>query len=188
MSCTLCPSLCHSRRQIVMPTPCPPGGLLCCGEAPGRDEDALGVGFAGRAGRTLNAILAGHGLLRERDFGVANACRCWPEGNRKPTPLEIANCRPLLMASIAEMRPSVILLVGGSAAVAVLGTKTPLFDLIQATPSIPLTTNGHPCIAVAMPHVSPLAWNRFAPNGERWSEIGKRQVALAVSLSRKEPL
>lgn len=188
MECNLCPALCASRRQIVQPTPCPVGGLLCIGEAPGETEDVQGFGFAGRAGKTLDAVLAEHCFYRGTDFGVANACRCRPPENRKPTSQEIANCKPLLFESIAAMQPSVLLLVGGSAVAAVLGEKTALFDLITKTPSIRLNANGHDCWAVAMPHVSPLAWNRFAPNGERWAEIGRRQVALAVSLVRENSL
>lgn len=38
--------------------------------------------------------------------------------------------------------------------------------------------------AVPMPRTSGLAWNRKSPSGESWSEIGKRQVALAVELVR----
>ncbi len=33
-----------------------------------------------------------------------------------------------------------------------------------------------------MPHTSPLAFNRNAPNGEKWARVAERQVALAVSL------
>jgi DNA polymerase len=33
-----------------------------------------------------------------------------------------------------------------------------------------------------MPHTSPLAWNRKAPDGTKWSEVGARQIALAVGL------
>lgn len=38
---------------------------------------------------------------------------------------------------------------------------------------------------VPMPHTSGLAWNRNAPNGRRWSAIGREQVELAVRLLRR---
>lgn len=183
-NCFRCPALAGSRSQIVQPTPCPAGGLLCCGEAPGRTEDALGYDFAGRAGQTLDLLLAEHGFFRGDDFGVANACACWPQDNRKPTRQEITNCRPWLMDAIAHMRPSVVLLVGGSAVTSIIGDQRPLFDLINSAETQTITSHGHACQAIAMPHVSPLAWNRFAPNGERWSKIGRRQVARAVALTR----
>jgi len=30
----------------------------------------------------------------------------------------------------------------------------------------------------AIPHTSPLAWNRNAPDGRKWSDVGKEQVKL----------
>lgn len=55
VNCHLCPALCRSRTKIVPPTPCAKGGILAIGEAPGGDEDRIGEGFAGRAGKTLEA-------------------------------------------------------------------------------------------------------------------------------------
>lgn len=181
MTCTLCPALCQSRSQVVFPTPCPPNGLLAVGEAPGSDEDRQGEGFCGRAGKTLDALLASQGIARV-GYGRSNIVRCRPEGNRKPTAVEIQNCLPLLMDSIAEYRPKVLLLVGGSAASAVIGYNGSLYEQIQKEASASILIRNHLCMAVPMPHVSPLAWNRFAPNGERWADIGRRQVALAVKL------
>lgn len=180
-NCTLCPDLCLSRTQIVLPTPCSVNGLLAIGEGPGADEDREGRGFCGRAGKTLDALLFEHGITRA-NYGQANLVRCRPEGNRKPTAGEIRNCQPLLMDSIAEFRPKVLLLVGATSAAAIIGFKGALYDQIQREASSTVVVRNHLCLAVPMPHVSPLAWNRFAPNGERWADIGRRQVALAVGL------
>lgn len=94
--CRLCPSLAVSRCGIVYPTPCPPGGLLAIGEAPGFEEDEIGEGFVGQAGRTLDALLVGRGLERNRDYGVANIVRCRPDGNRsRPEARSQIACRGL---------------------------------------------------------------------------------------------
>lgn len=74
--CALCPALCESRAQIVMPTPAPCGGLLAIGEAPGQAEDENGYGFAGQAGKTLDGLLAEHGIPRE-GYGQANVLPAW---------------------------------------------------------------------------------------------------------------
>ena len=34
--------------------------------------------------------------------------------------------------------------------------------------------------AIPMPHTSGMAWNRKAPSGKAWREIGEEQVELAV--------
>lgn len=191
-SCSLC-DLCSSRTQVVLPTPCKPGGLLAIGEAPGADEDIAGEGFVGRAGKVLDSLLVKNGLRRRDEYGVANIARCRPPANRKPTTAEIAACLPQLAVAIATIRPRVLLLVGGTAAQVFLGRR-PMAELAQA--SHRLGTDVHPALramlgaidaetqVVASPHTSALAWNRFAPDGQRWSEIGARQVALAASLIR----
>ncbi len=189
MSCGFCPSLCQSRTQIVLPTPCPVGGLLAIGEAPGADEDTKGEGFVGRAGKTLDTLLAAHGISREA-YGRANIVRCRPEGNRKPTALEAATCLPKLAEFIQECQPGVILLVGGTPTAAFLGAGS-LYRRIQESRQSAFTDLrlGHPglarlgrrgVLAVPMPHSSPLAFNRNSPDGRKWSVIAREQVALAV--------
>lgn len=195
MDCNRCPELCASRSQIVKPTPAPKGGLLAVGEAPGQLEDEKGFGFAGQAGKTLDALLAEHGIARE-GYGQANICRCRPPGNRRPTKDEANACLPHLMEFIAETRPRVLLLVGGTATAYFQGAGS-LFRRIEMSrqpggdwvdpsmchPAIrPLAQLG--LLAVPMPHTSGMAWHRKAPNGESWCEIGKRQVALAVDILR----
>ena len=193
MDCTRCPELCASRTQIVKPTPAPKEGLLAIGEAPGLLEDERGVGFVGQAGKTLDALLAEHGIPRE-GYGQANICRCRPSGNRRPTKAEVNACLPHLMQFINETQPRVLLLVGGTATTYFMGAGS-LFRRIEMSqqPGGTWVAPGlcHPAIqplaqrglqAVPMPHTSGMAWHRKAPNGETWREIGKRQVALAVDI------
>jgi DNA polymerase len=196
--CRFCPLLAASRTQIVFPTPCPPGGLLAVGEAPGVDEDEIGEGFVGQAGRTLDTLLVRHGLERNRDYGVANIVRCRPEGNRKPYKWELVNCLPKLASFLMECGPKVLLLVGGVAADAFFG-KGPLYWHIERSrqSAVLLAKNAHPmlqpairtlhhclgCVyAIPMPHTSGLAWNRKTPDGRAWRDIGAEQVATAVRI------
>jgi len=199
--CRLCHKLVVSRTRIVFPTPCPRGGLLAIGEAPGADEDEVGEGFVGQAGQTLDALLVEHGLERNRDYGVANIVRCRPENNRKPDKEEIANCLPWLVIFLLEWRPSVLLLVGATATEAFMGNGPLLWHIGRSRKSpVLLAKDAHrslrPAIrklhalagdvyAVPMPHTSGMAWNRKAPNGKPWREIGKEQVEFAVECLEK---
>ncbi|GLW61513.1 hypothetical protein Hthe01_18620 [Hydrogenophilus thermoluteolus] len=194
--CEKCPRLVASRTQIVYPVPCPPGGLLVIGEAPGADEDEIGEGFVGQAGRTLDALLVRHGLERNRDYGVANIVRCRPEGNRKPTREEVANCLPHLAAFLVEARPKMLLLVGSTAVEVFLGPGPLLWHIERSRNSpVLLAKDAHPILqpairrlhdavaclmAVPMPHTSGMAWNRKAPSGKKWREIGEEQVLMAA--------
>ncbi len=196
MTCTKCPSLCASRTQIIEPD-LPEFGRSCrvlvVGEAPGADEDAQGKGFVGRAGRTLHALLEAHGLRRGFDYGCANVVRCRPPDNRRPTEIEIGRCLPYLAETIVKTQPKAVLTVGETATRAITGIRG-LADNIRwleehyqdpkraemlCSPAIrqawPKGT-----LLVPMPHTSPLAWNRNAPDGRKWAEIGHEQVTHMV--------
>lgn len=180
-----------------MPTPCPPGGLLAIGEAPGADEDWVGEGFVGQSGKKLRSLLDNHGLERRRDYGVANLVRCRPPGNRKPARAELENCLGKLASFLLETRPKVLLLVGGSASEVFLGRQPLSVHVERSRASAPNNASAaHPLLqdalssldiegglhVIPMPHTSGLAWNRNAPDGRRWSEVGAEQIEMAVSL------
>lgn len=193
--CTRC-ALRAGCTQVVRATP-PQSqfSLLVVGEAPGGDEDEQGVGFVGASGRTLRALLGEHGL-QEGAYGLANVCRCRPPGNRKPAKAEIAACLPYLADLVAELRPQVILAVGGVPAnvLCAPGTLASIIDTRQLHNNWEANSRfqaPHPALKealehvkyiVPMPHTSPLAWNRSAPSGLKWATVGRRQIALAAQL------
>jgi uracil-DNA glycosylase family 4 len=84
------------------------------GEAPGREEDAQGVPFVGRAGELLNEALSRAGLRREEVF-VTNVVCCRPPDNRTPTYEEVSACGDHLQDQLAAVQPRVLLLLGASA-------------------------------------------------------------------------
>lgn len=87
--------------------------LLVIGEAPGRDEDATGKPFVGRAGQLLDRMLAAIGRSRTRDVLITNVVYWRPPGNRTPTQVEIAICRPFVDRLIELVRPKAVALAGG---------------------------------------------------------------------------
>ncbi|MHB1279881.1 MAG: uracil-DNA glycosylase [Acidithiobacillus sp.] len=159
------------------------------GEAPGADEDIQGKGFVGRAGRTLHALLEVHGLRRGTDYGCANVVRCRPPDNRRPTEIEIGLCLPNLAETIAKARSKAVLTVGETATRAITGIRG-LADNIRFLAEhhqdpkhaemlcAPVIRHAWPTgtLLYPMPHTSPLAWNRNAPDGRKWSEVGAEQV------------
>lgn len=159
---------------------------MAVGEAPGRHEDEQGVGFAGPAGRTLDRVLADHGLER-RDYARTNVVRCRPPDNRRPRRAEIAACRPWLTATLEAFAPRVLLAVGQTATAQLLPYWTNrhlerLRELLDREPDdgeLP-TYQGIP--VMPMPHTSGLAWNRRTPDGRPISELGHQAVARAVAM------
>jgi uracil-DNA glycosylase family 4 len=85
--------------------------LMFVGEAPGANEDRLGLPFVGAAGKLLDKLLVEIG--RERtDVFVANVLKCRPPDNRDPLPNEISSCQDYLHRQIALIEPTVICTLG----------------------------------------------------------------------------
>jgi len=120
--CQRC-SLAQGRNQVVLARGNPAARLLLIGEAPGAEEDRQGLPFVGRSGQLLDRLLAEAGLDPQRDLYIVNGIKCRPPENRRPTPAELAACRPWLERQIALVDPELILLVGATALQAVLGVK-----------------------------------------------------------------
>lgn len=96
--------------------------LMFIGEGPGADEDLQGLAFVGRAGQLLTRMIAAIGYTREETY-ICNVVKCRPPQNRTPTPEEAAACLPYLRAQFSLVRPRVIVLLGATAARAVLGEQ-----------------------------------------------------------------
>ncbi len=94
---------------------------MLVGEAPGREEDLDGRPFVGRSGQLLDRMLAAIGLDR-RGVYIANVVPWRPPGNRTPTPQEIALVTPFITRQIELARPKLLVILGGAAASALLGT------------------------------------------------------------------
>lgn len=108
-------------RNTVFADGVPGAPLLVVGEAPGRDEDAIGKPFVGRAGQLLDKMLAAIGRSRTRDVLISNVVYWRPPGNRAPTLAEIAICRPFVERLIELTRPKAVMLAGGVPTQALLG-------------------------------------------------------------------
>lgn len=88
--------------------------IMFIGEAPGADEDRLGLPFVGRCGKLLDKMFEAINIKREDCF-ITNVLPWRPPGNRAPTDEEIAVCLPFLMRQIELIKPKYIVLLGGIA-------------------------------------------------------------------------
>ncbi len=99
----------------------PGADLLVIGEAPGRDEDRIGKPFVGRAGQLLDRMLAAIDRSRETNVLISNVIYWRPPGNRTPSPMETAICRPFVERLIELTKPKAVVLAGGAPLQAMLG-------------------------------------------------------------------
>jgi DNA polymerase len=102
--------------------------VMIIGEAPGRTEDKLQKPFVGRAGKLLDSLLESIYLDRSKVY-ITNVVNYRPDKNRKPTPDEINEFKKILFKHIVIISPKCILLLGATAATAVLNHTGPLSEV-----------------------------------------------------------
>jgi DNA polymerase len=85
--------------------------LMFIGEAPGANEDRLGLPFVGQAGKLLDRMLAEIGMERKEAW-VCNVLKCRPPDNRDPHPNEIEACQDYLWRQIDLIEPRVLCTLG----------------------------------------------------------------------------
>jgi uracil-DNA glycosylase family protein len=113
--------------QVVFSSGPPDASVILVGEQPGDAEDTGGEPFIGPAGRLLRRALQEAGLV-EQDVYLTNAVkhfRFTERGKRrihqKPDLAHMMACRPWLEAELGEVPAQVVVLLGATAARAVLG-------------------------------------------------------------------
>lgn len=103
--------------------------LMLVGEQPGDREDREGHPFVGPAGRVLDDALERAGIDR-RDAYVSNVVKHFRftlRGRRRihqtPERVHVVACRPWLDAELAVVKPQALVLLGATAARAILGSQ-----------------------------------------------------------------
>jgi DNA polymerase len=146
----------------------PQARVMLVGEAPGADEDRVGLPFVGKSGQLLDRMLAAIGLDRARDVYIANTVPWRPPGNRTPTPQEMAVCLPFIQRQIELAAPEVLVCLGGPAAQSLLGIKDGIlksrgrwFDFTAGERTIPALATLHPAYLLRQPLQKRLAWRDF---------------------------
>jgi DNA polymerase len=126
--CTRCPLAYAGRRKIVFADGDPNARLMFVGEGPGADEDEQGLPFVGKSGQLLNNMIVAMGLTREQVY-IANVVKCRPPANRAPEPIEAGTCTPFLARQMDVVQPEVVVALGATAAMYLLGVKQSLASL-----------------------------------------------------------
>jgi DNA polymerase len=101
--------------------------VVFVGEQPGDQEDKAGRPFVGPAGKLLDKALVAAGIDRDRVY-VTNAVKHFKfeeRGKRRihktPSRTEVVSCRPWLLTEIRAIAPDVVVLLGATAAKALMG-------------------------------------------------------------------
>jgi uracil-DNA glycosylase len=166
-NCTKC-GLCRGRTNTVFGVGDEKAKWLFIGEGPGHNEDLRGEPFVGPAGKLLDNMLSAIGLKRGENAYIANIvkCRATDESgrDRRPTPAETAACLPYLRRQIALIQPTVLVALGKTAAIALLGTdpETPVSKLrgtVHRYAGKPLIVTYHPAYLLRSPVDKKKTWS-----------------------------
>jgi DNA polymerase len=108
--CTRC-ALHQTRTTVVFGSGNADADLMFVGEAPGANEDRMGLPFVGQAGKLLDRLLEEIGM-RRGDVFIANTLMCRPPDNRDPHPEETEACQDYLFTKVELIEPVVICTLG----------------------------------------------------------------------------
>jgi uracil-DNA glycosylase family 4 len=175
--CTRCPLAYAGRRTIVFGEGDPNARLMFVGEGPGADEDASGRPFVGKAGQLLNNMIQAMGLKREQVY-IANIVKCRPPANRTPEPIEANTCDQFLLQQIDVVQPQVIVALGSTAAMYLLGVKQSLSALRgrwHSCRGAKLAVTYHPAFLLRDPRMK----------GEAWKDLQRVMVEMGLKAPAK---
>ena len=114
----------------------PGADIMLIGEAPGRDEDRMGLPFVGGAGQLLDRMLSAIGMDRQNVY-ITNILPWRPPGNRTPSAEEIQLLWPFLRRHIQLKAPKIIFALGGSSAKLLLNSSLRHFTLCPISSRMP---------------------------------------------------
>jgi uracil-DNA glycosylase len=103
--------------------------VMFVGEQPGDKEDLAGKPFVGPAGRELDVALTAAGIARDEAYvtNVVKHFKFEERGRRRihqtPKRFEIDACRPWFDEELAVVKPEALVLLGATAAKALLGSS-----------------------------------------------------------------
>ena len=176
--CTRC-KLHRGRTKLVFGDGNPKAELVFVGEGPGRDEDAQGLPFVGRAGKLLTQMIEAMGLQRQ-DVYICNVVKCRPPDNRTPEKEEVETCSPFLSRQLDAISPKVIVCLGSVAAQTLLETNRGISHFRGQW----LEFRGRKLMATY--HPAYLLRNPGA-KGEVWKDLQKVMAVLGLQGKKSSP-
>lgn len=140
--------------------------IMLIGEAPGAEEDKYGKPFVGRAGQLLDKMLIAIKLNRQKVY-ISNVVPWRPPSNRQPTSEEILQCLPFIQRHIEIVNPSILILLGSTAAKALLTTNQGItrlrgtwhkYNSLGLEKPIPTRAIFHPAFLLRSPSFKKETW------------------------------
>jgi uracil-DNA glycosylase family 4 len=116
-------SLKNNSKKIVLGDGNINSSIMLIGEAPGLEEDKVGLTFIGDVGNLLKKMLLAINIKKENIYSTY-AVNFRPPEDRKPTSIEIKKYSEFLQKHISIIRPKIIILMGSTAMEALTGLNS----------------------------------------------------------------
>lgn len=178
--CRACRLWEHATQTVFGSGPMRAARLVLVGEQPGDREDLAGEPFVGPAGRLLDDALDEAGIDRKTAYltNVVKHFSFEQRGKRrihkKPKADEIRACRPWLEAELLALEPELVVLLGATAAQAIMGRT---FRVTQQRGIVLSAPGGFPALAT----VHPSSILRAPDDASRQEELGHFIADLKVA-------
>jgi uracil-DNA glycosylase family 4 len=121
LSCASCGLYQHCTSPRMKPYGNFKKGILNIGEFPIDADDKLNIPFQGRTGKFLQNTYSKLGIDLFEDCLNMNAVKCY--SNKPPTNYQVDCCRGLVLKTIHEYKPKVIILFGNIGVYSLIGSR-----------------------------------------------------------------
>jgi uracil-DNA glycosylase len=163
--------LCEYATQPVFGHGPPNAEMVLVGEQPGDQEDRDGMPFVGPAGQILDCALGEVGLDRGSVY-LTNAVKHFRFEERGKARIhktasrgQIAACQPWLEAELASIRPKLIVCLGNTAVLSVVGRAAKVSELrgtiVPHRYALGVTATVHPSYILRVPERQDDEYRRF---------------------------
>ena len=156
--------------------------VMFIGEAPGADEDRLGMPFVGLSGQLLDKMMDAVGLSRQTNVYISNIIPWRPPGNRSPSDTEILLCLPFIKKHIELICPKVIVTLGGIAFSALMGPSETIsrargvwHEYQTDKMCVPLLPVFHPAFLLRTPAQKKATWHDFLMVAEKIEQLSSKK-------------
>jgi uracil-DNA glycosylase len=154
----------NNSKNLVMGDGDINSNIMLIGEAPGAEEDDLGLTFQGDVGVLLNKMLSAINIKRNKVYSTYSINFRTPE-DRKPTAQEIKRYSIFLKEHISIINPKIIILMGGTAMEAVTGLNNKISnergkwkEIILKNKTLSLIITFNPSYLIRFPENKKYSW------------------------------
>ena len=138
--------------------------IMLIGEAPGIEEDKIGISFKGEIGELLNKMLIAIKIKRQNIY-CSYAINFRPPEDRKPTSQEIKRYSVFLKEHISIINPKIVILMGSTAMESITGINSKISsergkwkEIILNNKTYPLIITFNPSYLIRFPENKKYSW------------------------------